>query len=556
MPCILAWHTVNVQDAFPLPIRRYCRWVDGMKNISTGFQKNAIGFLAGLIMMSLLLIIPVSAGEVIGWGSNDFTQLDGIPPGTEFTQVGTGMYHSVALTEDGSIVTWGYNHLGQLNNVPMGNGFTQISVGYLHNLALNPDGSITGWGSDVFNQFDNFPTGNGFVQVEAGPYDSLALTADGSIVAWGRNQGGHLDLVPTENGFTQIAMGESHGLALTADGSIVTWGNNDFGQLENVPTGNGFTQISVGRYHSLALTADGSIVGWGYSGQCQLSGIPTENGFVQVSAGPYHNVALAGNGTIVSWGSNYDGQRDNVPTDGGYMQVSAGMEHNMALKDGSSPMVPPVASITSDSSCNEGSEICFDASGSTNTVAGTTYDWEFGDGESGSGVNVGHTYVQNGDYTVTLTVTNPDSQTDTATASISVVNVDPIIDSYSVPETACVGTPVEAQVHFSDAGQDILTATWEWGDQTGEETRGPFTGSGELDESHIYTAPGEYLISLCITDDDGGSIGGVVQITVTDEPISEPPDDPVNTPEFPTLAVSSMLIVGLVGVLLLVRRRP
>jgi hypothetical protein len=67
---------------------------------------------------------------------------------------------------------------------------------------------------------------------------------------------------------------------------------------------------------------------------------------------------------------------------------------------------PPNASFTF--SCDQNTRQCdFDASGSSDpdgTIA--AYDWTFGDGMSGSGQMVSHTYANYGDFTVTLTVTD------------------------------------------------------------------------------------------------------------------------------------------------------
>jgi PKD repeat protein len=71
----------------------------------------------------------------------------------------------------------------------------------------------------------------------------------------------------------------------------------------------------------------------------------------------------------------------------------------------SDPNVAPVASFTV--SCPQAT-CTVDASGSSDTPPGTiaSYDWDFGDGSTGSGVSTTHTYTTSGAKTVTLRVTD------------------------------------------------------------------------------------------------------------------------------------------------------
>ncbi len=85
--------------------------------------------------------------------------------------------------------------------------------------------------------------------------------------------------------------------------------------------------------------------------------------------------------------------------------------------NGPAPPTPPVACFTY--SCS-GFSCDFDASCSTGQNGITSYVWNFGDGSSGNGANVSHSFPNSGTYNVQLTVTDSIGQTHTTSRQVSV----------------------------------------------------------------------------------------------------------------------------------------
>jgi hypothetical protein len=86
-------------------------------------------------------------------------------------------------------------------------------------------------------------------------------------------------------------------------------------------------------------------------------------------------------------------------------------------------VAPLHASAGEDLASTQGVAVSLDGSGSTPSESITSYQWEFGDGSSGSGAIVNHTYSSAGTYTAKLTVS--DGQTSASDSAIVTVSATP-----------------------------------------------------------------------------------------------------------------------------------
>ena len=194
--------------------------------------------------------------------------------------------------------------------------------------------------------------------------------------------------------------------------------------------------------------------------------------------------------------------------------------------------VAPTAVAAADpTTLNEGGTVNFDGTASTDTD-GTiiSYGWDFGDGNTGAGDTVSHTYADDSSFEVVLTVTDDDGATGTDTLTITVNNLDPAVEAGD-NQTAKSGDTVTIAATFTDAGTlDTHTATINWGDTTtdsGTVTQG--AGSGTVGGSHVYDSIGDVIVTVTVTDDDGGvgsdTLTVTVQAAVNEDPVAAAGDD-------------------------------
>jgi len=135
-----------------------------------------------------------------------------------------------------------------------------------------------------------------------------------------------------------------------------------------------------------------------------------------------------------------------------------------------------------------------------------SYTWDFGDGASGTGSSVFHTYAENGVYTVTVTVDDGDGGSDVNSILVTIDNVAPQFNLATIPNLGDEGQQLTFTATAFDPGsEDVLTFNWDFGD-----------GGTETGDNVVYTYvdDGVFTVTVTVTDDDGDSDVTSAQITI------------------------------------------
>ena len=275
-------------------------------------------------------------GTVWSWGQNNDGEL-GLGNTTEYdepqqiteitekiTDVKTGYYHSIALTEKGEVYTWGYNGYGQLGNGTSENSTTPVKVTGLKNVA----------------------------KIDAYKYMTIVSTQNGEVYVWGRGYGktpvklnfsrkiidvsGNLVLAENRKAYNldetksygkdliKVVAGYNHYLGLTSDGEVYAWGSNSYGQLGNgnntssstavkvvTPDGKSnmtnIVDISAGDSYSIITDKDGKVYTFGYYGDYRTANTVHLNKPVEIQDLYKTELVAASEGghtAIVDWDGN------------------------------------------------------------------------------------------------------------------------------------------------------------------------------------------------------------------------------------------------------------
>jgi PKD repeat protein len=165
------------------------------------------------------------------------------------------------------------------------------------------------------------------------------------------------------------------------------------------------------------------------------------------------------------------------------------------------PVARPGGPYTSEST------VAFDGSSSWDPQGDTplTYEWNFGDGTTGTGAKPTRSYANYGTYTVTLVVTDSKgNKSKPATTTALVENKPPTVEA-GAERSATAGQSLSYAGSFIDGGK---SAPWSyrivWGDNSADFT-GTTATAGSVGASHTYAVAGDYTVTLTVTDALGAS---------------------------------------------------
>jgi gliding motility-associated-like protein len=150
---------------------------------------------------------------------------------------------------------------------------------------------------------------------------------------------------------------------------------------------------------------------------------------------------------------------------------------------------PPAARFLTESNCSSRLTRTF----VDQSVAATSWLWDFGDGTTSTQESPQHTYATPGKYTVTLTVTNG-TCTQASTQQVFLIKADPGFRVYGSP--VCKGSPVSF-VLPNLADTTVQAVVWTFGDGT------TLTNTTQTIAQHTYTADGSFTVGVTVTDVNG-----------------------------------------------------
>ncbi|MGV6859045.1 MAG: PKD domain-containing protein [bacterium] len=188
--------------------------------------------------------------------------------------------------------------------------------------------------------------------------------------------------------------------------------------------------------------------------------------------------------------------------------------HSVNISVAEPPNVAPTAAITATPVTGAAPLLVTFSSASTDSDGSiVSYAWDFGDGSSSTDAAPQHEYAAIGSYTVSLTVTDDEGASGNSTTTITateVPNIPPTAQASASAQSVEIGTPIQFSSTGSvDSDGSIASYSWDFGDGN---------SSSEANPEHLYSAVGDYTVTLTVTDNVGDSAQTTLSVSITEIP--------------------------------------
>jgi len=205
----------------------------------------------------------------------------------------------------------------------------------------------------------------------------------------------------------------------------------------------------------------------------------------------------------------------NVTDIGGHWDLDT---MNVTVSD----LSAPVAHAGIDQTVDEGTLVTFDGRGSSDNVKVVNYTWTFIDGVPVSLYDIGpvHQFRSPGTFVVTLNVTDAAGNWDMDMMTVTVNDTTPPVAEAGPDQTVDEGAVVVFDASGSTDNDCISGFLWTFSDG------GPVTLEG-IQPVHRFDTPGEFLVTLNVTDSSGHWATDTLTVTVRDltPPVAEAGQD-------------------------------
>ena len=171
----------------------------------------------------------------------------------------------------------------------------------------------------------------------------------------------------------------------------------------------------------------------------------------------------------------------------------------------------PIADAGTNQTLNQGGNVTFDGSGSSDNVAVVNYTWRFYDGGNQTlwGVNAEYTFNNAGTFVVTMEAKDAagNSGNDTMTVTVS-DNTNPVADA-GQDRTLNQGSNITFDGSGSTDNVVVVNYTWTFNDNGNQTLYG-------VNAEYVFNIAGTFVVTLKVLDTAGNSDTDAMTVTVND----------------------------------------